>query len=133
EQWAREKRRLQDRLQWAEESKANAETDVNFFREQYQTASAFASTTRAENDDLLTRAKLAESQATYGVALLRATFDTRIAKLEREVAKYKALVELLTERARRTDDEVRLRAALEPELRRENRTLRADLEEAREE
>ncbi|KAI0067047.1 hypothetical protein BV25DRAFT_1835372 [Artomyces pyxidatus] len=125
-----ERAQLRQKLDWAEESKASALTDVEFFQSQYQTASAYVSTTRAENADLLARAKLAESQATTGVALLRATFEKRDAKLQSEVKKYKNLADLLTERARRTDDAVRYRAAMEPELRRELGILSGRLEEA---
>jgi len=55
--------------------------------------------------------------------LVRATFEGRFAKLEAEVQKYKTLSEMLTERARRTDDDVRYRAALAPEFERKFRQL----------
>lgn len=117
--WAQEKAVLQGELDALRGDKARALADVDFFREQYQRASAFASTTRTENEELLARATLAESQAVNGVAMVRATVEARVAKLEAEVRKYKALSEMLTKRARRTDDEVRYRAALMPELERE--------------
>jgi hypothetical protein len=103
--------------------------DVDFFREQYQRASDYASSTRSENEELLARATLAESQAANGVALVRATFEARVAKLEAEVQKYRALSEMLTERARRTDDDVRYRAALAPEFEREFKQLRRQFKE----
>jgi chromosome segregation ATPase len=121
--WAQEKFFLQGELDALRGDKSRALADVDFFREQYQRASAFASTTRTENEELLARATVAESQAVNGVAMVRATFDTRVAKLEAEARKHKALSEMLTERARRTDDEVRYRAALMPELERKFREL----------
>ncbi len=138
--WAEEKLALQGEAETLRGEKARALADADFFREQYQRASAFASTTRSENEELSARAALAESQATNGIALVRATFEGRVAKLEAEVQKYKALSEMLTERARRTDDDVRYRAALLPEFQREYRQLEgrcseleAELEETKDE
>jgi len=134
--WAEEKVVLQGELDALRGDKSRALADVDFFREQYQRASAFASTTRTENEELLARATVAESQAVNGVAMVRATFDARVAKLEAEVRKHKALSEMLTERARRTDDTVRYKAALMPELerklgelQRQSRETEAELEE----
>lgn len=138
--WAEEKLALQGEAETLRGEKARALADVDFFRAQYQKASDFASSTRSENEELSARAALAESQATKGVALVRATFEGRVAKLEAEVQKYKALSEMLTERARRTDDDVRHRAALAPEFQREFRQLEgrfdeleAELEETKDE
>jgi hypothetical protein len=127
--WAQEKVVLQGELGALRGDKAQALADVDFFRGQYLRASAFASTTRTENEELLARATLAESQAVNGVAMVRKTFEGRVSKLEGEVRKYKALSEMLTERARRTDDDVRYRAALMPELEREFRELRRQYKE----
>lgn len=121
--WAEEKHALQGEAGALRGEKERALADVDFFRAQYQKASDFASSTRLENEELSARATLAESQATKGVALVRATFEGRITKLEAEVQKHKALSEMLTERARRTDDDVRYRAALAPEFEREFRQL----------
>ena len=127
--WAQEKAVLQDELGALRGDKAQALADVDFFRGQYLRASAFASATRTENEELLARATVAESQAVNGVAMVRKTFEGRVSKLEGEVRKYKALSEMLTERARRTDDDVRYRAALMPELEREFRELRRQYRE----
>ena len=127
--WAQEKAILQGELGALRGDKAQALADVDFFRGQYLRASAFASTTRTENEELLARATLAESQAINGVAMVRKTFEGRVSKLEGEVRKHKALSEMLTERARRTDDDVRYRAALMPELEREFRELRRQYRE----
>jgi predicted nucleic acid-binding Zn-ribbon protein len=127
--WAEEKVALQSEAETLRGEKARALADVDFFREQYQRASDFASTTRSENDELAARAALAESQAANGVALVRTTFKMRAVKLEAELQKYKALSELLTERARRTDDTVRYRAARALELDVELRNLRGEFRE----
>ena len=116
--WAEEKLALQGEADALRGEKARALADVDFFREQYQKASAFASTTRSENEELSARATLAESQAVNGVAMVRATFEARVAKLEAEVRKHKALSELLTKQARLTGDDVRFKAARLPEVER---------------
>jgi chromosome segregation ATPase len=127
--WAKEKLALQGEAEALRGEKARVLADVDFFREQYQRASAFASSTRSENEELSARAALAESQAVNGVALVRATLEARVAKLEAEVQKYKALSEMLTERARRTDDNVRYRAARALELERDYTKLSGQFRE----
>ena len=138
--WTEEKLALQAGAEALRGEKERALADVDFFRAQYQRASDFASSTRSENEELSASAALAESQATKGVALVRATFEGRVTKLEAEVQKYKALSEVLTERARRTDDDVRYWAALAPEFKRDFRQLEgrfseleAELEETKDE
>jgi chromosome segregation ATPase len=128
-QWAEQKSALQCEIDALRADKAQALIDVEFFRAQYQRASAFTSSTRSENEELLARATLAESQAVNGIAMIRATFEARVGKLESEVGKYKALSEMLTERARRTDDGLRYRAAIAPELEREYHRLQTQLDE----
>jgi hypothetical protein len=127
--WAEEKSKLQGVAEELRADKARALADVELFREQYQSASSFASSTRSENEELLARATLAESQSINGIAMVRATFESRVAKLEAEVQKYKSLSEILTERARRTDDDVRYRAAIAPELERQCQQLRRQFRE----
>ncbi|KAN0125880.1 hypothetical protein V8E52_001087 [Russula decolorans] len=138
--WDEEKLALRGEAEALRGEKKRALADVDFFRAQYQRASDFASDMRSENEELSARAALAESQATKGVALVRATFEGRVAKLEAEVQKYKTLSEMLIERARRTDDDVRYKAALAPEFQREFRRLEgrsneleAELEETKDE
>jgi hypothetical protein len=138
--WAEEKLTLQGEAETLRGEKGRALADVDFFRAQYQKASEFASSMHSENEELSARAALAESQATKGVALVRATLEGRVAKLEAEVQKHKALSEMLTVRARRTDDDVRYRAAIAPEIEREFRLLEgrfreleAELEETKDE
>lgn len=120
---------MQSELSTLQASHAAAQRDADFFREQYRSASTFVSAVRTENDELVERTKIAESQASTGVKMVRATYESRVKKLEDELRRFKALVELLKEKDRRTNDEVRWRAAMEPELRKENQRLRAALEE----
>lgn len=98
-------------------SKKSAEEDLNFIREQYMQASGYVSTVRAENDELEKRAKLASSQATQGVAMIRQTLEGRCKALETEILKWKDSCKLLLDKDLRTGDDIRRRAAEEPELR----------------
>ncbi|OSD00038.1 hypothetical protein PYCCODRAFT_1414948 [Trametes coccinea BRFM310] len=108
--------------------KAEAEKDRDLFRDLYGKASAHASEVSAENNALLERAELAEGQVRDGLAMVRATFEARVRRAEEDAARWKAQYRLLCERDARTDDEVRRRAALEPELAAENARLREQLE-----
>ncbi|EED84085.1 predicted protein [Postia placenta Mad-698-R] len=94
--------------------KVDAERDRDLFRDLYGKASAHAGEVSKENNELQERLVIAEGQGTY---------EERVRLLEAEVAKWKAQCELLVSRDQRTDDEVRRRAALEPELREENERL----------
>ncbi|THV00253.1 hypothetical protein K435DRAFT_751283 [Dendrothele bispora CBS 962.96] len=113
-----------------EKDKAYVENDKEIFREQYAKASAFVSSVRDENVQLEQRAKIAETQAKEGVALIKATFERREKDLEAEVARWQTLAGFAIEKDMRTNDDVRRRAAEEPELRRKNEELKAELENA---
>ena len=60
--------------------------------------------------------------------MIKATYEERIRLLEQEVERWKGQVHVLTERDKRMDDELRRRAALEPELRTENIRLKEQLD-----
>ncbi|KAI8990385.1 hypothetical protein BD414DRAFT_483456 [Trametes punicea] len=107
--------------------KAEAEKDRDLFRDLYGKASAHASEVAKENNELLERAELAEGQARDGLAMIKATFEERVRRAEEEAARWKAQYQFLVERDSRTDDEIRRRAALEPELRAEVARLREQL------
>ncbi|KAI0029517.1 hypothetical protein K488DRAFT_56180, partial [Vararia minispora EC-137] len=102
----------------AQEKVGREEENVERFRALYMEGTAFFNETRAENEALKQQAAIAESQARNGVALVRVEAEGRVAKLGDELKRERGLVALLTERARRTDDIVRQRAALEPEWKR---------------
>jgi len=111
--------------------KVDAEKDRDFFREQYAKASGFVSSVRDENSDLEKRIKIAEEQAHHGVGLVKATFELRVKTLEEDAKSWRKMAEFLMEKDQRTNnDELRRRAASEPELRtqceRQQRALAAD-------
>lgn len=103
--------------------KVDAERDRDLFRDLYGKASAHAGEVSKENNELQERLVIAEGQVRDGLSMLKGTYEERVRLLEAEVAKWKAQCELLVSRDQRTDDEVRRRAALEPELREENERL----------
>ncbi|KAI0651153.1 hypothetical protein C8Q79DRAFT_15322 [Trametes meyenii] len=107
--------------------KAEAEKDRDLFRDLYGKASAHASEVSKENNQLLERAELAEGQARDGLAMIKATYEERVRRTEQEAARWRAQYKLITERDSRVDDELRKRAALEPELRAEVQRLREKL------
>jgi chromosome segregation ATPase len=97
--------------------KESAEKDRDFFREQYGMASSFVSSVRDENTELEKQIKIATDQAQSGVSLIKTTFELRIKSLEMDVKSWRRMAEFLVEKDRRTNDDIRRRAADEPELR----------------
>jgi len=97
--------------------KEGAERDREFFREQYMKASGFVSAVRAENDELEKRALVAEEQAKTGVEAIKQTFAQRITMLEDDQRSWKRLALFVVEKDQRTNDDIRRRAAEEPQLR----------------
>jgi len=98
-------------------AKTSAETDRDFFRDQYAQASGYVSSIRSENVELEQRALVAEGKAKDGVGMIKAMFEGQIETLKGDLAKWKGIAELLQEKDRRTGDEIRRKAAEEPELR----------------
>lgn len=127
EQWEHNLARLRSTNEDLQKRRAEAEKDRDLFRDLYSKASMHASEVSKENNELAERAALAEAQARDGLAMLKATYEGRVRLLEQEVERWKGQVHVLTERDRRMDDELRRRAALEPELRAENLRLRERL------
>ncbi|KAF8876922.1 hypothetical protein BD779DRAFT_1804118 [Infundibulicybe gibba] len=115
--WEAEHSTLSASLQTALDGRNSAEKDRDFFREQYGRASGFVTSVREENVELEERASLAETRARDGVAMVKATFEQRIKSLENDLKSWKQVSTFLMEKDKRTDDEVRRRAAEEPELR----------------
>lgn len=111
----------------------SAEDDRELFRDLYSKASAHASDVTKENKDLEQRATLAEGQLQDGLAMLRAMFQGQVQKLQEEVVRWKGLATLLQEKDVRTNDEIRRRAAEEPELRHKYEALREENEKLRRE
>ncbi|KAF9481744.1 hypothetical protein BDN70DRAFT_875875 [Pholiota conissans] len=118
EGWENEKLQLTVQLDSANNGKIMADKDSEFFREQYAKASGFVTSVREENKDLEKRIKIAEEQTQTGVSLVKATFDLRIQTLEEDLKAWRRTAEFLIEKDIRTgNDEIRRRAAEEPELR----------------
>lgn len=128
EQWEQKLAQLRATNEELQRRRVEAEKDRDLFRDLYGKASAHASSVSAENNELAERAALAEGQARDGVAMLKATYEERIRLLEQEVLRWKGQCHVLTDRDGRMDDEIRRRAALEPELRAENERLREQIE-----
>ena len=112
---------------------ASAEDDRDLFRKLYDEASAHAQRLARENGELEERVTRAETQRDEGVKGVRAVFEARVRAAQEVAARWKGAHDVLVERNARTDDEVRRRAALEPELQEEVRRLRGELAFAREE
>ena len=115
--WENERVALILNIESATRGKASAEQDRDFFREQYAKASAFVSSVRDENVELEKRIKIATDQAQSGVSLIKATFELRTKSLEEDVRAWRRMADFLMEKDRRTNDDIRKRAAEEPELR----------------
>ena len=104
-------------IETATRGKISAEKDRDFFREQYAKASGFVSSVREENAELEKRIKIATDQTQTGVSLIKTTFELRMKLLETDVRAWRRVAEFLMEKDRRTNDDIRRRAAEEPELR----------------
>jgi chromosome segregation ATPase len=109
-------------------SKALAETDRDFFRDQYSQASGYVSTVRSENAELEQRAQVAEGKARDGVWMIRAMFEGQVKALQGDLAQWKGIALLLQEKDKRTGDEIRRKAAEEPELRAKYEQSRREVE-----
>ncbi len=88
-----EKLQLSVQLDSAIKARASADTDREFFREQYAKASGFVSSVRDENKDLEKRVKIAEGQTQTGVSLIKATFELRLQALEEDLKSWRRMAE----------------------------------------
>ena len=115
--WNMERAALVHKFEEATRDKVLAEGDRELFREHYMKASAFVSSVRDENAELEKQIKIATDQSKSGVNLIKSTFKLRLQSLERDVHAWRRMTEFLVEKDRRTNDDIRTRAAGEPELR----------------
>jgi chromosome segregation ATPase len=115
--WGAERASFVASLDSLTRSKASADADRDFFRDQYTQASGYVNTVRAENVDLEQRALVAEGKAKDGVGMIKAMFEGQVKTLQADLAQWKGIAELLQEKDKRTGDEIRRKAAEEPELR----------------
>jgi chromosome segregation ATPase len=115
--WENERATLTLNSETAIRGKVSAEQDRDFFREQYAKASDFVSSVRDENAELEKQIKIATDQAHSGVDLIKTTFELRTKSLEEDVRAWRRIAEFLIDKDHRTNDDIRRRAAEEPELR----------------
>lgn len=113
--------------------KESAEKDREFFREYYAKASGFVTSVQDENAELLKEAQIAKEQASTGVEVVKATYMARVHALEDDARTYKRLAMFIMEKDTRTNDDIRRRAAEEPELRARCDELGKELREVRNE
>lgn len=114
--WTKERERLQRELVAEQTRATSAEKDRDFFREQHALVKGFADGVTDEVVALRESEAIARGQATDGVQLIRSTFEGRLRETARQRRELKNLNAILVEKDRRTDDEVRRRAASVPEL-----------------
>ncbi|KAF8621269.1 hypothetical protein AX15_007929 [Amanita polypyramis BW_CC] len=127
-QWDAERSSLRASSETATKAQESAIKDADFFREQYARASGFVTSIREENQELEERAKIAEDQAKSGVAMIKATYGTRVKELESHVEKWQMMAAFLIQKDQRTDnDELRRRAAEQPELKAKCQSLEEEI------
>ncbi|KAH6909770.1 hypothetical protein BKA70DRAFT_175746 [Coprinopsis sp. MPI-PUGE-AT-0042] len=115
--WAEEKYQLEIAVQSAGDRKALAERDCERFRDEYMRASGTVGQLRAEKHDLEKELGIAQAQAKSGVLAVRALFEGRVEDLTKQRDSWQRTAEFIIEKDRRTNDDIRKRAAEEPELR----------------
>jgi hypothetical protein len=116
--WVKERDTLLTSIEALKRSKQSAQSDADFFRDQYGQASVFVSSVRKENVELEERARIAEEQAKTGVELVKATFTQRVQWLENDARMWRCTAQHLMEMDKRTKgEELRKRAGEAPELR----------------
>jgi chromosome segregation ATPase len=118
---------LTSQLAASEKARAQAEKDREAFLNLYHQSSDYVSTVKDENRELLERAEIAEGQVKHGLAMAKATFQKTLEKLEKDAEHHKRVAEFLIEKDHRTNEEIRFRAAEEPELRMQMGVLQQQL------
>ncbi|TBU34708.1 hypothetical protein BD311DRAFT_682810 [Dichomitus squalens] len=125
--------RLQQTIQECERRVKRAEDDRDLFKKLYDEASTHAQRLAKENIELEEGRQRAEDRAQAGVAMVRATFSEQAKALQSEIEQLRVLNKILTDKDERTNDEVRARAAREPELQEENVKLRVEYQDMKRE
>lgn len=115
--WESDRTLLAAQISAYEKSRIQAEKDREFIREQYANASAYVTLVREENKELEERATIAEEQSKTSVEFIKTTFGSQVAKLQDEAKAWRRMAEFVMEKDIRTNDDIRRRAAEEPELR----------------
>lgn len=112
--------------------KVDAERDRELFRDLYNKASSHASEVSKENEELQERVTIAEGQVKDGIAMIRKTYEERVANLVAENSRLKKTNAIMLKKEVMTDGaDIRRRAAEGEELMGENQKLRAELAQLR--
>ena len=112
--------------------KADAERDRELFRDLYNKASSHASEVSKENEELQERVTIAEGQVKDGIAMIRKTYEERVANLVAENCRLRNTNAIMLKKEVMTDGaDIRRRAAEGEELMGENQKLRAELAQLR--
>lgn len=127
----KEKEALAVELALTKASHQDAAKDREHFREAYVKASEYVDGLGKELAESKERLQIAESQVEHSIKLIQRTSRAKEAKLQSELDRAKDLLHILTTRDERTDEEVRRKAAIEPELRVEIRDLKDEVAELR--
>ncbi|KAH8796005.1 hypothetical protein DL96DRAFT_1422222, partial [Flagelloscypha sp. PMI_526] len=95
---------LRDELAALTRSNADLTTQVDLFRSTYQQASSLVTTLTTERNALQEDLSIAKSQATSGVALLRASFESQLSSLEKERNEWRDQAMLIARMSQRAEE-----------------------------
>ncbi|KAF9024266.1 hypothetical protein BDZ89DRAFT_1069234 [Hymenopellis radicata] len=107
------------------------DTQISFLQDQYKAASTYVGDLRSENAQLAASNATLQSQVSAGLALIRNTFEKRVAWLEDDAKAWRQTAEFLREKDKLTNDDVRKRASLLGVREAEMQVLRAERAEWR--
>ncbi|KAH8809676.1 hypothetical protein DL96DRAFT_571825 [Flagelloscypha sp. PMI_526] len=95
---------LRDELAALTRSNADLTTQVDLFRSTYQQASSLVTTLTTERNALQEDLSIAKSQATSGVALLRASFESQLSSLEKDRNEWRDQAMLIARMSQRAEE-----------------------------
>jgi chromosome segregation ATPase len=127
--WEADRAGLESTIACLESAKASADKDTAFFREQYANASAHVTHVQSANEELEERTMIAEGRVRENVGILKGLYEERLARLEGEANRWRALCQVLRLKDERTTDFVRSEAAEAVELRGKLRKVRIEADE----
>ncbi|KDQ08112.1 hypothetical protein BOTBODRAFT_38215 [Botryobasidium botryosum FD-172 SS1] len=107
---------LREKMAALERSKASSESDLEYITSMYHQASSSAATLGSENQELSSKNAILEGQKKFGVKQATLKWEGEVQRLQIEVADMQGVVGILQEKAKRTDDGVRQRAAAYSEV-----------------
>ncbi|KZT75049.1 hypothetical protein DAEQUDRAFT_720259 [Daedalea quercina L-15889] len=131
QEWEKKAKEQDETVSRLRASKEESDLDRDLFREYYGKASSHAMEMKAKKEELEVELSVAQSQLSEGLSLIKGMYEERIKRIQEEADKWKSLCEVLAEKDERTNDDIRRRAAEEPELREEVRRLQMEVAELR--